>query len=161
MTGVQTCALPISEFNTWSGKFSVHYTVTDFGVMSESAFNDSDLVLLNEAGVETEQLKVIAHEAVTVDYTKDCKILYNDVPAVYTHNLMFLNNDSVIGNRDALYSYIMDRQIALDLQDIQSNGIWWDSKLSSDNIVEHMHFVGGKKLNTLYEYYDRDRKSVV
>ena len=150
-----------TEFNTWSGKFSVHYTVTDFGVMSESAFNDSDLVLLNEAGVETEQLKVIAHEAVTVDYTKDCKILYNDVPAVYTHNLMFLNNDSVIGNRDALYSYIMDRQIALDLQDIQSNGIWWDSKLSSDNIVEHMHFVGGKKLNTLYEYYDSNLRNSV
>ena len=117
--------------------FDVTYIVTDDGILCGS--------------------DIITDSAITLEYTRRCRLEYNDAPIIYVENMIMDNhlwnvntsdvlNDTFEAGRgnalDSLDRYIKERQIVIDAQDTQSNVPWWHKKVSRDHLLDSLEITG-------------------
>lgn len=116
----------VTDYNRmkWNGKFWITYEVTDSGILlngkviekdisSDETWDDS----INSGTITGSDTAI--DSIITMSYTRECEIRYNQFPQIYKRDLTWLQNAE--GTRDD----IIASQFALDSEDLVNNPPWW------------------------------------
>lgn len=124
------------------GDIIIHYSITDNGIMNDG--------------------KLITDSEITVDFTLDCKIRFNEIPKLYlTSGYIFADDDKI--NSDTIESIIINRQIAQDAEDLTDNKPWWDKDVTTKNLKDSVYIVGvyDIMMQSAYEYEYPDKAAAI
>lgn len=146
-TAVDAEGLP--DTRNWYGDFEVTYQVTDNGILC------GNTILSNPSGTNVDGTPIenvadtpnndgspagIPNSAITIEYTRNCRIQYNDTPLMYMSNMTLLNDFPL--NLDEFKKQLVANQVVIDAQDSQTNVPWWTKTKSLKELNESIEIVG-------------------
>lgn len=157
------------DSRNWGGDFDVTYVVTDNGIMCGNKLIADSICLPDSDGTSNSDttgtgqgipngstlpdgtalpngssIEKINGSAITMKYTRKCRIDYNDNPLLYMQNAVLFNDFSM--NLSDFKTYLIDRVVVLDAQDNLTNIPWWTKAEKQPKLITSISIEGVKDI---------------
>lgn len=157
------------DSRNWGGDFDVTYVVTDNGIMCGNKLIADSICLPDSDGTSNSDttgtgqgipngstlpdgtvvpdgssIEKIDGSAITMKYTRKCRIDYNDAPLLYMQNAVLFNDFSM--NLADFKTYLIDRVVVLDAQDNLTNIPWWTKAEKQPKLINSISIEGVKDI---------------
>lgn len=157
------------DSRNWGGDFDVTYVVTDNGIMCGNKLIADSICLPDSDGTSNSDttgtgqgipngstlpdgtalpdgssIEKINGSAITMKYTRKCRIDYNDNPLLYMQNAVLFNDFAM--NLSDFKTYLIDRVVVLDAQDNLTNIPWWTKAEKQPKLITSISIEGVKDI---------------